>query len=145
MGDKSFEQLKEADFFYQPTSESNSIAILIQHMYGNMMSRFTNFLTKDGEKEWRKRDAEFEAMELSANDLLSFWNTGWNLAMSTIASLTEADYEKTVLIRSEPITVPDALLRQLAHYSTHVGQIMYIGKMIKNETWVSLSLPKAKK
>lgn len=144
LGDKTFEQLKEADFFYQPNQESNSIAIIIQHMYGNMMSRWTNFLTEDGEKHWRKRDHEFEPMECSKADLLSFWEDGWKCLLNTLASLTEADLEKTVTIRTEPLLVYDAILRQLAHYPYHVGQIVYLGKIIQQDQWISLSIPKGK-
>jgi hypothetical protein len=142
LGDKTFEQLNDEDFFYQPSAESNSIAIIIQHVYGNAMSRWTNFLTEDGEKEWRKRDEEFEVMDVNRTDLLSFWNTGWNTVFQTLESLNEEDLEKTVYIRREPLVAFDAILRQLAHYSYHVGQIVYIGKMRKDATWTSLSIPK---
>jgi hypothetical protein len=144
LGDKTFEQIEEADFFYQPNEESNSIAIIIQHMYGNMMSRWTNFLTEDGEKHWRKRDAEFEVMECSKADLLAFWKEGWKCLLDTLASLTAEDLDKTVYIRTEPLFVYDAILRQLAHYPYHVGQIVYIGRMIQKEKWKSLSIPKGK-
>jgi len=142
LGDKTFEQLEEADFFYQPSTESNSIAIIVQHLYGNMLSRWTNFLTEDGEKEWRRRDAEFEATPATQQDILSFWNEGWNCLLTTLESLTPEDLEKTVTIRTEPLTVYDAILRQLAHYPYHVGQIVYLGRLVKNENWVSLSIPK---
>jgi hypothetical protein len=144
LGDKTFEQLEEKDFFWQPSTESNSIAIIIQHMYGNAMSRFTNFLTEDGEKEWRKRDAEFEVMDATKQDLISFWNAGWKLVFQTLDSLIEEDLTKTIYIRTEPLVVFDALLRQLAHYPYHIGQIVYIGKLLKNEQWKSLSIPKNK-
>ena len=142
LGDKTFEQLSETDLFYQPSTESNSIAITVQHMYGNMLSRWTNFLTEDGEKEWRKRDAEFEVMHCSKQDLLSFWNDGWKCLLDTLESLKPEDLTKTITIRTEPLTVYDAILRQLAHYPYHVGQIVYLGRMIRNEAWVSLSIPK---
>ncbi|TAJ55932.1 MAG: DUF1572 domain-containing protein [Chitinophagaceae bacterium] len=142
LGDKTFAQLAEADLFYQPSGESNSIAVMIQHMYGNMMSRWTNFLTEDGEKEWRQRDAEFEVMQISQQDLLSFWNEGWKCLLDTLESLQPEDLTKTVTIRTEPLQVYDAILRQLAHYPYHVGQIVYLGRLIKNEQWQSLSIPK---
>lgn len=142
LGDKTFEQLTEADLFYQPSGESNSIAVIIQHMYGNMMSRWTNFLTEDGEKEWRKRDAEFEVMRCSKQDLLSFWNDGWECLLNTLGNLKPEDLTKTVSIRTEPLSVYDAILRQLAHYPYHVGQITYLGKLLRNEQWISLSIPK---
>ena len=142
MGDKTFAQLTEKDFFFQPSAESNSIAIIIRHMYGNVMSRFTNFLTEDGEKEWRKRDEEFEVMKTTKQDLIADWNIGWGKLFETLESLTEDDLSKTIFIRSEPIVAFDALLRQLAHYPYHIGQIVYIGKMILNNDWHSLSIPK---
>ena len=142
LGDKTFEQLDDQDFFMQPSSESNSIAVIIQHMYGNAMSRWTNFLTEDGEKEWRKRDAEFEAMDITKQDLISFWNTGWNTMLQTLEALTEGDLDKTIYIRGEPHKVFDAILRQFAHYSYHVGQIVYLGRLYKGGEWKSLSIPK---
>lgn len=142
LGDKCFEQLAEKDFFYQPSPESNTIAIIIQHMYGNMLSRWTNFLTEDGEKDWRKRDAEFENVIISKQDILSFWNEGWSCLLNTLKSLQPEDLMKTIYIRTESLLVYDAILRQLAHYPYHVGQIVYIGKMIRNHQWQSLSIPK---
>lgn len=142
LGDKTFAQLEEEDLFYQPSTESNSIAVIVQHMYGNMLSRWTNFLTEDGEKEWRKRDAEFETTQYSKADILSFWNNGWKCMLDTLESLTAGDLTKTVTIRTEPLLVYDAILRQLAHYPYHVGQIVYIGRLIKNNSWTSLSIPK---
>jgi hypothetical protein len=142
LGDKTFEQLEEKDFFFKPSPDSNSIAIIIQHMYGNMLSRWTNFLTEDGEKEWRKRDAEFEEMQLSKQDLLSFWNEGWNVLMNTLKNLQPGDLIKTIHIRTEPLIVYDAIIRQMAHYPYHVGQIITLGKMIKDKDFKSLSIPK---
>ncbi len=144
LGDKTFEQLSEADFFYQPSSESNSIAVTVQHLYGNMLSRWTNFLTEDGEKEWRKRDAEFEIIQCSKADIISFWNDGWKCMLDTLESLKPEDLTKKVTIRTEPLSVYDAILRQLAHYPYHVGQIVYLGRLLKNEEWKSLSIPKGK-
>ncbi len=142
LGDKTFEQLEEKDLFFKPSPESNSIAIIIQHMYGNMLSRWTNFLTEDGEKEWRKRDAEFEEMQISKQDLLSFWNEGWKVLLDTLKSLLPEDLTKTIHIRTEPLIVYDAIIRQMAHYPYHVGQIVQIGKMIRDKEFKSLSIPK---
>lgn len=142
LGDKTFEQLEEKDFFFKPSPDSNNIAIIIQHMYGNMLSRWTNFLTEDGEKEWRKRDAEFEDMNISKQDLLSFWSEGWNVLLNTLKSLQPHDLTKTILIRTEPLVVYDAIIRQMAHYPYHVGQIVTLGKMIKDKDFKSLSIPK---
>lgn len=125
LGDKTFEQLNETDFYFKPSQESNSIAIIIQHMYGNMLSRFTNFLTEDGEKPWRKRDAEFESNDASMQDLLSFWNEGWKVVLNAIEALQPADLTKTIYIRTEPLLVYDAILRQVTHYPYHVGANNY--------------------
>ena len=142
LGDKTFEQLNDWDFHYQPNEESNSIAIIIQHMAGNMLSRWTNFLNEDGEKEWRQRDDEFEIHEYSKDQLLKVWEKGWQCFFNTMESLKKKDLKKTVHIRKEPLTVVDAINRQLAHYPYHVGQIIYIAKIIKNNNWKSLSIPK---
>lgn len=142
LGDKTFEQLSEKDFHFKPSPDSNSIAIIIQHMYGNMLSRFTNFLTEDGEKPWRKRDAEFETSDASIQDLLSFWNEGWKVVLSAIEALQPAHLLETIYIRTEPLLVYDAILRQLAHYPYHVGQIITIARMLKDKDWQTLSIAK---
>ena len=142
LADKTFEQLQDQDFYFRPSPDSNSIAIIIQHMYGNMLSRWTNFLTEDGEKEWRKRDAEFEDMQLSRQDLLSFWNEGWNCLLNALKQMTPADLDKTIYIRTEPLKAYDAIIRQMAHYPYHVGQIVTLGKMIRDKDFISLSIPK---
>jgi hypothetical protein len=142
LGDKTFAQLSENDFFFQPNEASNSIAVIIQHMHGNMLSRWTNFLSEDGEKDWRQRDEEFEEQELSREQLILKWEEGWKLVLNTLGSLTAEDLLKQVTIRQQPLTVVDAINRQLAHYSTHVGQIVYIGKWIRGNQWTSLSIPK---
>jgi hypothetical protein len=122
-----------------PHAHSNSIAIIVQHMYGNMMSRFTNFLTEDGEKPWRNRDAEFEPIDISKQDLLDFWETGWSRVFSVISSLTDENLLAPVSIRGEQLAAYDAVLRQLAHYSYHIGQIVWLGKIIKQGDWKNLS------
>ncbi|MBA4197764.1 MAG: hypothetical protein C0459_09440 [Chitinophaga sp.] len=142
LGDKTFEQLEERDFFFKPSSESNNIAIIIQHLHGNMLSRWTNFLTEDGEKEWRKRDAEFDDITHTKASLINLWNEGWACLLNTLENLQPDDLLKTITIRTEPLLVYDAILRQLAHYPYHVGQIVFIGTVIKNENWKSLSIPK---
>ncbi|MBK7377141.1 MAG: DUF1572 domain-containing protein [Ferruginibacter sp.] len=144
LGDKTFAQLTENDFHYQPNEASNSIAIIIQHMAGNMLSRWTDLLTTDGEKEWRNRDIEFEEQHMNKEQLIGSWEKGWACCLGAFASLTEADLGKTIYIRSEGLTVVDAINRQLAHYPYHVGQIIYIGRMIKNENWQNLSIPKGR-
>jgi hypothetical protein len=142
LGEQTFAQLDELDFHFQPNEESNSIAVIIQHIAGNMLSRFTNFLNEDGEKEWRQRDGEFEEKHQSKEQLLKLWQKGWDCYLGAVQSLTEEDLEKTITIRTEPLTVVDALNRQLAHYPYHVGQIVYLGRMIKNKAWKNLSIPK---
>jgi uncharacterized damage-inducible protein DinB len=142
LGEQTFAQLDDLDFHFQPNEESNSIGIIIQHIAGNMLSRFTNFLNEDGEKAWRERDAEFEEQHLSKEELISLWQKGWDCYLGAVQSLTEDDLEKTITIRTEQLTVTDALNRQLAHYPYHVGQIVYLGRMIKNKAWKNLSIPK---
>lgn len=142
LGDKTLDQLGDADMLYQPSTESNSIAVTIQHMHGNMLSRWTNFLTEDGEKEWRQRDKEFGIFDYNKEQVTSLWNEGWKCLLDTLESLQPADLSKIITIRTEPLIVYDAILRQLAHYPYHVGQIVYIGRMIRNEQWISLSIPK---
>jgi hypothetical protein len=142
LGNKTFEQLNDRDFHYQPNEESNSIAIIIQHLAGNMLSRWTNFLTEDGEKEWRNRDAEFEKGLQSKKELLELWEKGWDCFLSALSSLKKKQLKKKVTIRQEELTVVDAINRQLAHYPYHVGQMIYIARMIKNKDWINLSIPK---
>ena len=144
LGDKTFEQLQEPDFFWQFNPESNSIAVIVKHLWGNMLSRWTDIFTTDGEKEWRNRDSEFEADLNSANEVLVKWETGWNCLFKTLNSLSETDLNKIIYIRNEGHTVQEAINRQLAHYPYHVGQIVFIGKMIQNEKWQSLSIPRNK-
>ncbi len=144
LADKTFVQLEEKDFNFQPDSESNSIAVIIRHMSGNMISRWTNFLTEDGEKSWRKRDDEFAVHSFTKQQLLEEWEKGWKVMLDVLEHLTEDDLVKTIYIRHEPHIVIDAINRQLSHYPYHVGQIVYIGKMIKRASWKSLSIEKGK-
>jgi Protein of unknown function (DUF1572) len=142
LGDKTFAQLKEEDFHFTPNEESNSIALVIQHTAGNMLSRWTDFLTTDGEKEWRNRDTEFEEQNLTKQQLVAFWQKGWDCLLNTLSSLSSDDLLKTIYIRSEGLLVIDAINRQLAHYPYHVGQIICLAKLIKNEDWQNLSIAK---
>ena len=142
LGDKTFEQLIDDDFHFQPNQESNSIALIIQHMAGNMLSRWTDFLTSDGEKEWRNRDVEFEEQNLTKQQLVHFWQKGWDCCLIALHALTEDDLMKTIFIRSEGLLAVDAINRQLAHYPYHVGQIIYVAKLIKNKHWQNLSIAK---
>jgi hypothetical protein len=142
LADKTFAQLEEKDFYYSPNEASNSLAVIIQHMSGNMLSRWTNFLTQDGEKPWRNRDTEFSANNYNRRALIEFWEKGWDCFLGALKQLNENDLLKTIYIRNEPLIVIDAINRQLAHYPHHVGQIIYIGKLIRNEQWQSLSIEK---
>jgi hypothetical protein len=142
LGEQAFSQLEAKDFHTRPSSSSNSIAMIIQHVSGNMLSRWTNFLTEDGEKEWRRRDEEFEPHNYSHAELIEMWNKGWDCFIGTLESLKKEDLLKTIYIRKEPLSAIDAINRQLAHYPYHVGQILYIAKQIKNSDWKSLSIEK---
>lgn len=144
MGDRTFDQVDEAQIHWQPQGEPNSIYIIVKHMAGNMLSRFTDFLTTDGEKPNRDRDAEFENDNLSKAEMIKKWEAGWACLFHAIDNLTPEDLEKTIYIRQEPLIVIDALNRQLAHYPYHVGQIIYLGKMLAGTSWQSLSIPKGK-
>jgi hypothetical protein len=144
LGEKTFAQLDEKDFCFKPSKESNSIAVIVQHMSGNMLSRWTNFLTEDGEKSWRDRDKEFDDVLTTKDDVLNTWNKGWQCLLDTVENLKPEDVMKTIMIRSEQLLVIDAIVRQLDHYGYHVGQIAYIGRLIKDDAWQSLSIPKNK-
>ena len=144
LGEKTFAQLTDEQLFNQINSESNCIATIIKHLRGNMLSRWTDFLTTDGEKEWRNRDAEFDEINFSKEELLAKWEQGWKCLMDIIENLEEADLGKTIYIRKEPHHVIEAINRQIAHYSYHVGQIVYLSKEIKKDSFASLSIPKNK-
>ena len=144
LGEKTFEQLSEEQLIFKYNAESNSIATIVKHLHGNMASRWTDFLISDGEKEWRKRDEEFENDSHSKADLLNKWNEGWNCLFNAIDLLKPEDLSKTIYIRNQGHSVQEAIVRQLAHYPYHVGQIVYIGKMIVDANWKSLSIPKNK-
>ncbi len=142
LGEQTFEQLTEEQLFYQPNETGNSIAIIVQHLWGNMLSRWTDFLTTDGEKDWRKRDEEFEPPLKDKLVLLQKWNEGWDCLFAAIQALRTDDLEKEIFIRNQGHTVMQAIVRQLAHYSYHVGQIVFIGKMLTGENWRTLSIAK---
>ena len=142
LGEKTFAQLQDEKLFWQYNTESNSIATIIKHLQGNMFSRWTNFLTTDGEKEWRNREQEFENDIQTKKQMITLWNTGWQCLFDALHSLPETDLEKIIYIRNQGQTVTEAINRQLCHYSYHVGQIVFIGKMICNRKWQTLSIPK---
>ncbi len=140
LGEKALLQLAEKDFLYKPGPESNSIAVIIQHLSGNMLSRWTNFLQEDGEKDWRNRDEEFADIAYTRTQLLEKWEAGWYCFLTALESLQEDDLSKTVYIRKEALSVPDAINRQLAHYPYHIGQLIFLARMLKKENWQSLSI-----
>ncbi|MCH7323006.1 DUF1572 domain-containing protein [Solibacillus sp. MA9] len=142
LGDKTINQLSENNIHWSLNEESNSIAVIIKHLSGNMISRWSDFLTSDGEKSYRNRDQEFENTILSKQELIAIWENGWNILFDTLSELGEQDLLKNIYIRSESHTVIDAIERQMAHYAYHVGQIVYIGKQLKDKDWKSLSIPK---
>ncbi len=142
LGDKTFNQLSFDELQKEFAQDSNSISIIVKHIVGNMLSRWTNFLTEDGEKPWRQRDAEFEDTYTTKEELLSNWNTGWNCLFDAIKPLREDDLEQIIYIRNQGHTVTEAINRQLAHYSYHIGQIVFLGKLLQEENWRSLSIPK---
>ena len=142
LGDKSIAQVTDEEINWRPNEASNSIAHIVHHLSGNMLSRFTDFLHSDGEKPWRDREAEFEKGYVNKAEMLSAWEKGWDVLFKTIDDLRTGDLEKVVYIRNEGHTVLDALQRQLAHYPHHVGQIVYLAKMLRHENWESLSIPK---
>lgn len=141
--ERAMEQVDEAAFFRALEPESNSIAILVQHMAGNLRSRFTGFLTSDGEKPDRHRDQEFEmASAMPRAELMARWAAGWQLLLEATALLSDADLDRTVLIRGEPHTVHRALLRALAHMALHTGQIIQLAKHWAGPAWKTLSIPR---
>ena len=144
LGDKTFDQLSDEQLFWQMNPSSNSIALIVKHLHGNMLSRWTDFLNSDGEKAGRNRDMEFENTQMNRQELIAMWNEGWDCLFQTLESLNSEDLSKIILIRGEQHTVMEAIHRQLAHYPYHVGQIVYIGKMCRDEDWISLSIPKGK-
>ena len=144
LADKSIAQVSNADLFYQPDAESNSVAINMKHLAGNMISRWTDFLTTDGEKPDRNRDSEFVSTDRDASAVKAYWERGYSVFFQTLDSLTENDLMKIVMIRREPHTVIQAIQRQLSHYGYHVGQIVFLAKHIKGAGWKTLSIPKGK-
>lgn len=142
LGEKTFAQLKDEELFFQPNEASNSIAVMVNHLWGNMLSRWTDFLSSDGEKEWRNRDLEFENVIKTRDELLEKWNNGWTCLFNALNSINEGNRNQLVYIRNQGHTITEAINRQLAHYAYHVGQIVYLGRQIKDQDWQSLSIPK---
>lgn len=144
LGEKTFAQLNDEQLIWQYSPESNSIAMIINHLYGNMISRWTDIFNSDGEKPWRNREAEFETINLAREALLAKWEEGWQCLFNTLDHLSNDDVSRIIYIRNMGHTVEEAINRQLAHYPYHIGQIVFIGKMLCNEKWDSLSIPKGR-
>ncbi len=143
MAEGAMSQLTDEQIAWAPSPESNSIAAIVKHLWGNMLSRWTDFLTTDGEKDWRDRDAEFEAADIKSRvQLMEKWEEGWKCMMDTLNALKPEDLGRIVKIRAEDHTVMDALQRQLAHYGSHIGQIIFLAKAQKDAGWKTLSIPK---
>jgi hypothetical protein len=142
LADGAMAQLSDEQFFAVPSAESNSVAIIVKHMTGNMRSRFTDFLTTDGEKSDRNRDQEFIEAGVSRVELMRLWEQYWQLVFETLNSLSPSDLTRTVTIRAEPHSVLQAINRQVAHYAYHVGQIAFLAKHWKGADWQTLSVPK---
>lgn len=142
LGDKTFEQLSVQDIHWASDDDQNSIAIIVNHLTGNMLSRWTNIFEEDGEKDWRDRDQEFEAVLKTKADMLAYWERGWDCLFGTLESLSGADMQRIIYIRNQGHTVWEAIARQLCHYSYHIGQIVLLGKMIRKDEWTTLSIAK---
>jgi hypothetical protein len=145
MGEGAMAQLRDEDFFVTLDPESNSVAILVKHLAGNMRSRFTDFLTSDGEKPNRFRDREFEVTTATTRaDVMRWWEEGWTCVLGAVDALKPEDVMRTVAIRNEPHTVLQAINRQIAHYAQHIGQIVFLAKHLRSTDWKTLSIPRGK-
>lgn len=142
LGEKTIAQLPDEALFWQPDPTTNSIAIIVKHLWGNMLSRWTDFLDSDGEKDWRERDAEFNADIADRAELMEKWEAGWACLFQAIEPLSATDLERIVHIRNQGHTVCEAINRQLCHYAYHIGQIVYIGKQLRGADWESLTIPR---
>ena len=144
LAEKALLQVSDEEFFVLLDEEANSLALTVKHISGNLRSRWTDFLTTDGEKEWRKRDTEFIITDDSRTSLMQAWEDGWQILFNALAPLQVADFDKTILIRGEPHSIVQAINRQLTHYSYHVGQIVFLAKHLKSAEWKTLSVARNK-
>jgi hypothetical protein len=144
LGEGAMAQLDDKEILTRPNEASNSIALIVHHISGNMLSRWTDFLTSDGEKSWRNREAEFDVEYPDKKTMMEAWEKGWACLLNALESLKPDDLEKIIYIRNEGQSVMEAIQRQLAHYPHHVGQILYQAKAIKGDAFVSLSIPKGR-
>lgn len=143
LGEKAMSQVNDEALHWRATTDDNSIAVIVKHLNGNMLSRWIDFLISDGEKEWRTRDDEFEVDQASSEVLIAWWNEGWDCLFSAISPLTDEQLSQIILIRNQEHSVQEAINRQLAHYAYHVGQIVLLAKMRAGKNWLALSIPKA--
>ncbi len=144
LAERAIAQLSDEQLTQTLDPEMNSVALLVKHMAGNMRSRFTDFLTSDGEKQWRNRDSEFVDPPATRQELMGIWNAGWQLVFSALEPLSEQDLNRTVMIRGEAHSVTQAINRQIAHYACHCGQIVFLAKHLRSDRWTSLSVPRGK-
>lgn len=142
LGEKAMAQLSDEQVLHKPNEASNSIALIVHHLSGNMLSRFTDFLTSDGEKPWRDREKEFEEAYADKAAMMTAWNAGWSCVFAALEPLQPSDLARLIYIRNEGQTVTEAIQRQLAHYASHIGQIIYQAKVLKGDEFKSLSIPK---
>jgi hypothetical protein len=143
LGEGALDQLEPADWHYAPDPDSTSIAVIVKHLHGNMLSRWTDFLTTDGNKDWRDRDGEFETDGTETpEEIRAWWDEGWAVTMSALEALNDSDFGREVTIRQMPLTVFDAILRQHGHYNYHIGQIVYLARHIRGPAWKTLSIAK---
>jgi hypothetical protein len=142
LAERAIAQLADEELTYEAAPESNSVAVIMWHMSGNLKSRFSDFLVSDGEKPWRDRDSEFDPRTVSRDELLRKWNEGWDVLFAALSRLSDTDLERVVRIRNEDHTVIRALHRSVAHASYHVGQIVFIGKLLRGGGWKNLSIPR---
>lgn len=142
LGEQAVAQLSDDDLHWKPHASCNSVAVIMQHIAGNTLSRFTEFLTTDGEKGWRDRDAEFVEQFTDRENLLKYWEKGWTCLFDALDELTDDDLEQTVYVRNEPHSVIEALNRSMGHHAYHVGQMVHIGIQLKGDDWKTLSVPR---
>jgi hypothetical protein len=142
LAEKAIDQVPDEKIYWQYNTETNSIAIIVKHLSGSMLSRFTDFYNSDGEKKWRNRDAEFENEKLSREKIKALWDEGWDCLFQVLKGISPADLSKVVIVRNEEHTVLEAINRQLTHYASHIGQIIFIAKMVLDNQWRTLSIPK---
>ncbi len=142
LGEKALNTMDDKSLAWQPNEDSNSVMTIVKHLYGNMLSRWTDFRTTDGEKAWRDRDAEFDEQHTDRQGMMDMWSQGWACLFTALESITDADLESVIYIRNEGHTILEAINRQMSHYAYHVGQIVYIAKLCNTGNWQSLSIPR---